>query len=154
VRGNPAVVARLFSLPPLSATAAALVGEALSRDRRSELPGDPEQASVNLRCIVAEPVPVLRLQTSAHTRQPQLAGILLRVMAADPFDVALPVFRYADVEVIPDDTRDFTIAGQRRDGSHRASARARRAADGLSLGRLRSRKGSRLRPADLRQAAG
>jgi hypothetical protein len=60
--GNPAVVARLFSLPPLSATAAALVGEALAEPAR-ELPGDPEQASVSMRSIVAEPLAVLRLQT-------------------------------------------------------------------------------------------
>jgi superfamily II DNA or RNA helicase len=107
VDGNPAVVARLFSLPPLSATAAALVGEALSEPAH-ELPSAAESASVNLRCIVAEPVPVLRLQT-LNTHGNRSWREYAASFGGGFFDVALPVFRYADVEVKPDDTRDFTI---------------------------------------------
>jgi hypothetical protein len=106
VPGNPAVVARLFSLPPLSATAAALVGEALS-EPACELPGDPEQASVAMRSIVAEPLPVLRLQTLGTHGNRSWREYLVSY-GGGPFDVALPVFRYADVEVIPDDMRDFS----------------------------------------------
>ena len=107
VRGNPAVVARLFSLPPLSATAAALVGEALA-ETVSDLPGDPEQASVNSRCIVAEPVALLRLRT-LHIHGNRGWRDYSAAYGGGPFDVALAAFRYEDVEVIPDDRRDFTI---------------------------------------------
>ena len=107
VDGNPAVVARLFSLPPLSATAAALVGEALSEPARA-LPTAAETASVNLRSIVAEPLPVLRLQT-LNTHGNRSWRAYAATFSGGTFDVALPVFRYADVEVKPDDTRDFSI---------------------------------------------
>ena len=107
VRGNPAVVARLFSLPPLSATAAALVGEALA-ETVSELPCDPEQASSNIRCIVAEPVALLRLRT-LHIHGNRGWRDYSAAFGGGPFDVALAAFRYEDVEVIPDDRRDFTI---------------------------------------------
>jgi hypothetical protein len=40
------------------------------------------------------------------------AGVnTLPATGAVHFDVALPVFRYADVEVIPDDMRDFSTLG-------------------------------------------
>ena len=91
---------------PLSATAAALVGEALS-EPACELPGDPEQASVAMRSIVAEPLPVLRLQTLGTHGNRSWREYLVSY-GGGPFDVALPVFRYADVEVIPDDMRDFS----------------------------------------------
>ncbi|MBE2259667.1 MAG: DEAD/DEAH box helicase [Candidatus Accumulibacter sp.] len=107
VDGNPAVVARLFSLPPLSATAAALVDEALI-EPAGDLPSDPGNASVATRSIVAEPLPVLRLQT-LHTHGNRSWREYLASHAGGPFDVALPVFRYAEVEVKPDDTRDFSI---------------------------------------------
>jgi superfamily II DNA or RNA helicase len=107
VRGNPAVVARLFSLPPLSATAAALVGEALAEPAQ-ELPIDAEHASASMRSIVAEPVPLLRLQT-LQTHGNRSWRDYLASYGGGPFDVALPVFRYADVEVIPDDTRGFSV---------------------------------------------
>ncbi len=105
VRGNPAVVARLFSLPPLSANAAELVSEALGEAARV-LPSDPEQASASLRSIVAEPLPLLRLQT-LQTHGNRSWREYTASFGGGPFDVALPVFCYADVEVIPDDTRDF-----------------------------------------------
>ena len=107
VRGNPAVVARLFSLPPLSATAAALVGEALA-ETAIDLPSDPEQASVDTRCIVAEPVAVLRLRT-LQTHGNRGWRDYSPAYGGGPFDVALATFRYEDVEVIPDDRRDFSI---------------------------------------------
>ncbi|EXI71593.1 MAG TPA: DEAD/DEAH box helicase [Candidatus Accumulibacter phosphatis] len=107
VRGNPAVVARLFSLPPLSATAAALVGEALA-ETANELPSNPDQASVNTRSIVADPVAVLRLRT-LHTHGNRGWREYSTAYGGGPFDVALAMFRYDDVEVIPDDRRDFTI---------------------------------------------
>ena len=107
VDGNPAVVARLFSLPPLSATAAALVGEALS-EPACELPGDAEASSGNLRNISADPVPVLRLQT-LDTHGNRGWREYATNFGVSSFDVALPVFRYGDVEVKPDDTRDFSI---------------------------------------------
>ncbi|HMW56419.1 MAG TPA: DEAD/DEAH box helicase [Accumulibacter sp.] len=107
VRGNPAVVARLFSLPPLSATAAALVGEALA-ESALELPSDPEHARINMRSIIAEPLPVLRLQT-LKTHGNRSWREYPANYGGGLFDVALPVFRYADVDVIPDDGRDFSI---------------------------------------------
>ncbi|EXI88698.1 MAG: hypothetical protein AW12_01831 [Candidatus Accumulibacter sp. BA-94] len=107
VNGNPAVVARLFSLPPLSATAVALVGEALG-ETASDLPSDPEQASINTRCIVAEPVAVLRLRTlNVHGNRGWRN--YSAAYGGGPFDVALAAFRYGDVEVIPDDRRDFAV---------------------------------------------
>ncbi|HCZ16389.1 MAG TPA: helicase [Candidatus Accumulibacter sp.] len=107
VSGNPAVVARLFSLPPLSATAAALVGEALT-EPAGDLPSDPEDAGTGIRNITADPVPVLRLQT-LQTLGNRGWREYLATYGGGPFDVALPVFRYAEVEVKPDDTRDFSI---------------------------------------------
>ncbi|WP_291992277.1 DEAD/DEAH box helicase [Candidatus Accumulibacter sp. ACC003] len=107
VSGNQAVVARLFSLPPLSATAAALVGEALS-EPTGDMPADAEDVGSSVRSIVAEPLPVLRLQT-LHTHGNRSWREYLSNFGGGPFDVALPVFRYAEVEVRPDDTRDFTI---------------------------------------------
>ncbi|EXI65439.1 MAG: ATP-dependent helicase HepA [Candidatus Accumulibacter adjunctus] len=108
VGGNPAVVARLFSLPPLSPTAAALVGEALA-EPAIDLPRDPEQAaSVDSRCIVAEPVAVLRLRT-VQTHGNRAWRDYSTAYGGGPFDVALAAFRYEDVEVIPEDRRDFTV---------------------------------------------
>ncbi len=109
VGGNPAVVARLFSLPPLSVTAAALVCEALAEPAR-DLPRDPEHASVSMRTIVADPLAILRLQT-LKTHGNRGWREYSASFGGGPFDVALPVFRYADVEVIPDDMRDFSTLG-------------------------------------------
>ena len=106
VRGNQAVVARLFSLPPLSATAAALVGEALA-EPSLELPGDPENASVSMRILEADLLPVLRLETLS-THGNRAWRDYMASYGGGPFDVALPVFRYAEVELRPDDTRDVS----------------------------------------------
>jgi hypothetical protein len=58
VRGNQAVVARLFSLPPLSATAAALVGEALAEPLAGTA-WRSGNASASMRSLEADLVPVL-----------------------------------------------------------------------------------------------
>ena len=103
--GNPDVIARLFSLPPLSAKEAALVAEALS-ELAPELPIPPEDASASLRQIDCAPVPVLRLHTlSTHGNrswrdyEASYNGCF--------FDVTLPVFRYQDAEIKPGDVREF-----------------------------------------------
>ncbi|MBL8394335.1 MAG: DEAD/DEAH box helicase [Candidatus Accumulibacter sp.] len=107
VRGNPAVVARLFSLPPLSVTAAALVGEALA-EAACEMPPDPEQTSTGLRSIVAEALPLLRLRT-LQTHGNRGWRDYVASYGGGSFDVALVVFRYGEVEVIPDELRDFVV---------------------------------------------
>ncbi|MCM8594851.1 DEAD/DEAH box helicase [Accumulibacter sp.] len=107
VEGNPTVVARLFALPPLSPTAAALVDEALAQSA-GELPAAPERAAADLREIVADPLPVLRLQTLA-THGNRGWREYLPSFCGGPFDVALPVFRYSEVELAPDDPRDFVV---------------------------------------------
>jgi superfamily II DNA or RNA helicase len=106
VIGNPAVIARLFSLPPLSSKEAALVAEALT-ELAPELPKPAEDASARLRTIEAIPVPVLRLQTvtthgNRHWRDYSAS------YGGGAFDLALPVFRYADAEIRPDDAREFS----------------------------------------------
>jgi superfamily II DNA or RNA helicase len=106
VSGNPEVIARLFALPPLSASEAALVAEALS-ELAPELPPPAEDACRRLRCIEATPVPVLRLQTldthGNHAWRDYAASY-----DAGVFDVALPVFHYQDAELKPDDVREFS----------------------------------------------
>jgi superfamily II DNA or RNA helicase len=105
--GNPAVIARLFSLPPLSAKEASLVAEALT-ELAPELPTPTEDASARLRTIEAAPVPVLGLRTllthgNRHWRDYDAN------YAGGPFDLALPIFRYADAEIRPDDAREFSL---------------------------------------------
>ena len=105
VAGNPAVISRLFSLPPLSAKEAALVAEALS-ELAPELPLPAEDASARLRLIDCAPQPVLQLETlhihgqRAWRHYPQNFG-------GGAFDVARPLFRYADADVRPDETSEF-----------------------------------------------
>ena len=105
VPGNPDVIARLFSLPPLSATEVALVAEALT-ELAPELPLPTEDASANLRCIETSPLPVLRLQT-LNTHGNRSWRDYAASYDAGVFDVALPVFRYHDAEIKPDDIREF-----------------------------------------------
>jgi superfamily II DNA or RNA helicase len=106
VPGNPAVIARLFSLPPLSAKEAALVAEALT-ELAPELQIPAEDASARLRHIDASPVPVLRLQTLDTHGNRNWRGYVASFNAGS-FDVVLPVFRYQDAEIKPDDIREFT----------------------------------------------
>lgn len=105
VPGNLDVIARLFALPPLSAKEAALVAEALS-ELAPELPIPEEAANARLRCIDAIPVPVLRLQT-LNTHGNRSWRDYEFSYTGGEFDVALPVFRYQDAEIKPDDVREF-----------------------------------------------
>ena len=105
VPGNPDVIARLFSLPPLSAKEAALVAEALT-ELAPELPIPEEAANERLRCIEAMAVPVLRLQT-LNTHGNRSWRDYVFSYSGGEFDVALPVFRYQDAEIKPDDVREF-----------------------------------------------
>ncbi|GHU04438.1 hypothetical protein FACS1894158_04730 [Betaproteobacteria bacterium] len=97
VPGDPELISRLFSMSPLPDKRAALVAEMLA-ELAPELPPPDVNAQASLRCIVAEPRPVLRLQTletnghAAWRDYPQTPDTL-------GFDVALPGFRYAEAEV-------------------------------------------------------
>ncbi len=105
VAGNPAVIGRLFSLPPLSAKEAALVAEALS-ELAPDLPLPAEDASARLRLIDAPLQPVLQLETlSTHGHRSWRA--YPSSFSGGPFDVARVVFRYADAEIRPDQTQAF-----------------------------------------------
>ncbi|MFZ2855139.1 MAG: DEAD/DEAH box helicase [Rhodocyclaceae bacterium] len=106
VVGNPAVIARLFSLPPLSTKEAALVAEALT-ELAPDLPKPAEDASTRLRCIETHVVPVLRLQT-LQTHGNRNWRDYGANYAGGPFDLALPVFRYADAEIKAGDAREFS----------------------------------------------
>jgi superfamily II DNA or RNA helicase len=105
VGGNPAVIARLFSLPPLSDKEAALVAKALS-EHAPELPIPLEDASAHLRQIDAMPVPILHLET-LQTHGNRNWRDYGASYGGGPFDVALPVFRYADAQVRADEVREF-----------------------------------------------
>ena len=105
VAGNPAVIGRLFSLPPLSAKEAALVAEALS-ELAPDLPLPAEDASARLRLIDAPLQPVLQLETlSTHGHRSWRA--YPSSFSGGPFDVARVVFRYADAEIRPDQKQEF-----------------------------------------------
>ncbi|MEO8409601.1 MAG: SNF2-related protein, partial [Propionivibrio sp.] len=106
VVGNPNVVERLFSLPPLSAREAALVAEAL-QELAPELPLPAEDARRHLRRIEVDPVPVLRLQTLATHGNRAWRGYAPS-HDAGAIDVALPVFRYQEAELKPDEDESFT----------------------------------------------
>ncbi|MBL8398769.1 MAG: DEAD/DEAH box helicase [Candidatus Accumulibacter sp.] len=108
VAGNPAVVARLFSLPPLSPAAAAQIDKALAQPAGSGVPVAPEAPHVILRRIVATPQALLRLQT-LNTHGNRNWRDYLISYSGGPFDIAVPVFVYADVEVVPDDLRDYVV---------------------------------------------
>jgi superfamily II DNA or RNA helicase len=105
VSGNPAVISRLFSLPPLSAKEAALVAEALS-ELAPDLPPPMEDASARLRLIDAPLQAILQLETlSTHGNRswrdyPASFG-------GGPFDVARVIFRYADADIAADERADF-----------------------------------------------
>ena len=106
VLGNPAVIERLFSLPPLSKKEAELVAAALT-ELAPELPIPADDASARLRRIEANPVPVLRLQTLGTHGNRSWRDYVISYNNGF-FDVALPVFRYQDAEVKPDDVREFS----------------------------------------------
>ena len=104
VPGNPAVVGRLFALPPLTEREAALVAETLS-ELAPELPIPVEETDAGLRCIDVNPVAVLRLRTLDVLGQRSWRDY----EAGDEgmFDVALPVFRYQDAEFLPGDPHEY-----------------------------------------------
>lgn len=107
VPGNPAVIARLFSLPPLSSREAALVADAL-KELAPELPIPAEGADAHLRRIETRPVPVLQLRT-LDTHGNRSWRDYLASFDPGVFDVALPVFRYQDAEFKPGDSRDYSV---------------------------------------------
>jgi len=105
VAGNPAVVTRLFSLPPLSAKEAAVVAQTLA-ELAPDLPKPAEDAAVHLRMVDVSLQPVLRVDTIATHGNRAWRGYGSN-LAGDFFDVARPVFRYADVDVRPDEAHEF-----------------------------------------------
>ncbi len=105
VAGNPDVLERLFSLPPLAADEVAQVAALLDKET-TEVPLPSGLGRSGLRRVESRPVPVLRLQTLDVLGHRSWRGY------ADSeghgfFDVAFPLFRYQDVEIKPGDTRDF-----------------------------------------------
>ncbi len=105
VAGNPAVISRLFSLPPLSAREAAVVAETLA-ELAPELPKPAEDATVHLRVVDAPLQPVLQIDTIATHGNRAWRGYASS-LTGDAFDVARPLFRYADVDVRPGDHHEF-----------------------------------------------
>ena len=74
VAGNPAVVTRLFSLPPLSAKEAAVVAQTLA-ELAPDLPKPAEDAAVDLRMVDVSLQPILRVEHHRDARQPYLARL-------------------------------------------------------------------------------
>ena len=103
--GNPAVLNRLFTLPPLSAKEATLVAEALT-ELAPELPPPAEDASARLRLVDAPLRAILQLDT-LHTHGYRAWREHPHSYGGGPFDIARVIFRYADAEIRPDETREF-----------------------------------------------
>jgi superfamily II DNA or RNA helicase len=97
VAGNPEIIARLFSLPPLSDERAARIAGALA-ELAPDLPPPDAHVRASLRRIVAAPRPVLRLATLA-TRGHAAWRDYSEMREATGFDVAVPSFRYGEAEV-------------------------------------------------------
>ena len=105
VVGNPSVINRLFSLPPLSAKEASVVAQTLD-ELAPELPKPTEDATIRLRTVDAPLQPVLQLDTvPTHGNRPWRG--YGSSFTGDFFDVARPLFRYADVDVRPDERHEF-----------------------------------------------
>jgi len=105
VPGNPALIERLFSLPPLSRMEAELVAEALT-ELAPELPIPAENANAQLRCIECRPLAILRLQT-IETHGNRGWREYPASYCGGLFDIALPGFLYQDAELKPGDARSF-----------------------------------------------
>ena len=105
VSGNPAVINRLFNLPPLSAREAVLVAEALS-ELAPELPAPAEDAGARLRLIDAPLQAILQLDT-VHTHGYRGWRDYPQSYSGGPFDVAKVIFRYADADIRPDSRQEF-----------------------------------------------
>ena len=105
VAGNPTVVNRLFSLPPLSAKEAALVAEALT-ELAPDLPLPAEHASARLRLVDAPLQAILQLET-LHTHGQRAWRGYPHSFSGGPFDVARVIFRYADTDIRPEEKSEF-----------------------------------------------
>ena len=105
VTGNPDVINRLFSLPPLSAMEAALVAEALS-ELAPDLPLPGSDAGARLRLVNSPLLPILQLET-LHTHGHRAWRGYPQNFGGGPFDVAKVVFRYGDAEVRPEEKSEF-----------------------------------------------
>lgn len=105
VAGNPAVVSKLFTLPPLSAKEAALVADALS-ELAPDLPPPAEDASARLRLIDAPLQAILQLDT-IHTHGYRAWRDYPQSFSGGPFDVTRVIFRYADADIRADETQEF-----------------------------------------------
>ncbi len=105
VAGNPDVVNRLFSLPPLSAKEAALVAEALS-ELAPDLPLPGNDAGARLRLVDAPLIPILQLET-LHTHGHRAWRAYPQNFGGGEFDVAKVVFRYGDADIRPDQRSEF-----------------------------------------------
>ncbi len=103
--GNPAVIAQLFTLPPLSAKEAALVAEALT-ELAPDLPPPGEDASARLRLVDAPLQAILQLDT-LHTHGQRAWRDYPHSHNDGLFDVAKVVFRYADAETRPDERNEY-----------------------------------------------
>jgi len=105
VAGNPTVVNRLFTLPPLSAKEAALVADALS-ELAPYLPLPTEDASARLRLIDTPLQAILQLET-LHTHGQRAWRHYPPSFSGGPFDVARIVFRYGDADIRPEEKSEF-----------------------------------------------
>jgi superfamily II DNA or RNA helicase len=105
VTGNPDVVNRLFSLPPLSTKEAALVAEALS-ELAPDLPLPGADAGARLRLVDAPLIPILQLET-LHTHGHRAWRSYPQNFGGGAFDVAKVVFRYADADVRPEEKNEY-----------------------------------------------
>ena len=105
VAGNPEVIARLFALPPLSASEAAVVARTLA-ELAPELPKPSQDATIRLRTVDAALQPILQLDSVAIHGNRAWRGYAAGG-AGDQFDVGRPLFRYADVDVRPDEVHEF-----------------------------------------------
>ena len=105
ITGSPAVVNRLFSLPPLSSKEASLVAEALF-ELAPELPPPTEDASARLRLIDVPLQPVLQFET-LHTHGCRAWRDYPQSYNGGPFDVARVVFRYADADIRPEEKHEY-----------------------------------------------
>ena len=97
VPGDPEIISRLFSMPPLPDQRAALVAEVLA-ELAPDLPPPDAKAQASLRRIAADPIPVLRLETLLTDGHAAWSGYP-ETREASAFDVALARFRYGEAEL-------------------------------------------------------
>jgi superfamily II DNA or RNA helicase len=105
VAGNPAVISRLFSLPPLSASEAAQVADALS-EQAPELLLPAEDVKARLRLVDAPLQSILQIET-LHTHGQRTWRGYPQSFSGGLFDVARVIFRYADADIRPEEKSEF-----------------------------------------------